>query len=148
MIPECAKWEIWRGAEIEGVSGLGDETLFIRKFDTTPESFAAGGQALIDKMTHKGMCRRVWFCKEFTNWGLLRVIARHFKTVCIEATPKTYDNLPRDFKANFTIYLKLNFLLKEGDHVCVGASFQDEAFCVGTGAKVRPEQYANDVKIR
>ncbi len=81
-------------------------------------------------------------------WQLLREIAKHFRTVCVETTTKAYGNLPRDLLANFTIYLKLDFLMKQGDFVCVGPAYQDEAFRIGTGHKVKPEHYNTDTKIR
>jgi hypothetical protein len=147
--PECASWNIWRGAEVEGTTAVGEETLFIRSLDANvrPEDFENGTE-LVKAMTRNGRIKRVWFCKEFSNWPMIRAISKHFKTSCLEVTPKQYDNLPRDLKAEFTIYLKINFPLKEGDFVCVGPPFMDESFQIGTGKKVKPEDYASDIKIR
>ena len=145
--PECAEWSIWIGKEIEGQSDIGVETLFIRRLNSTAEEFEKLKDDLGPKLTRRGTIKRVWFCKEFQNWPLLRVIAKHFKTVCLEVTPKGYDNLPREFKTDFIIYLKVPFMLKKGDHVCVGAAFQDESFQIGKGNRVSPEQYANDVRV-
>ncbi len=146
--PPCADWSIWVGGEVEGSSDLGATTLFIRALNSTPEEFEQLSKDLVPRLTKKGTITRVWFCKEFQNWPLIRVIAKHFKTVCLEVTPKGYDNLPRDFKTDYTIYLKVPFMLKKGDHICVGAAFQDEAFQIGTGNRVSPEQYLNDVKVK
>lgn len=148
MTPECSKWSIWIGKEVEGSSDIGVETLFIRSLSTTVDEFERQADALIPAMTRRGEITRVWFCKEFTDWKLLRAIAKHFKTVCMEVSIKQYGNLPRDFQTDFTIYLKVNLLMKAGDHICVGPPFQDEAFKIGTGVKVTPQQYSNDRKIR
>ncbi len=145
MNPPCSKWEIWRGEEIEGTASLGESTLFIRKLDASPDDIP---EKLIATMTKDGKVRRVWFCKEFTNWPLLRFLAKHFDKVCLEASTRTYDNVPRDIKMEYTIYFKLNFPLKNGDFICVGPAFSDEAFEIGKGAKVNPEQYLKDTKIK
>ena len=146
--PECAKWKMWVGPEVEGHSELGEQTLFIRDLATTAQQFSAQAEELVPRMTKNGTIRRVWFCKEFVNWPLLREISRHFRTSCLEVTPKTYGNVPRDLMSNCVIYLKItDFFLKPGDHVCVGPNFQDEAFKIGTGAKVSPESYAGDRKL-
>lgn len=146
--PPCADWGIWLGPEVEGTSEIGEQTLFIRKLSCTAEEFRAQQSDLVPSLTRRGVVRRVWFCKEFTSWPLIRLIAPHFKTVCLEVSAKGYDNLPRDFRTSYTIYLKLPFMLKKGDHVCVGADYQDEAFCIGTGAIVSPESYLNDKKVQ
>jgi hypothetical protein len=148
MQPECSQWALWTGKEIEGDKDLGTETLFIRKLDTTAEDFRKAGQTLVDSMTRKGAIKRVWFTKEFKNWALLREIAKHFQTVCLEVSYKEYDHLPQDFKARFTLYVKFPVMMKAGDFICVGPAFQDEAFRIGTGNKVSPEAYVHDKKIK
>lgn len=145
MIPPCAKWEIWSGEEIEGTESLGEKTRFIRKLEVKPQEVT---DEFIQTLTRDGTIKRIWFCKEFTNWDLLRSLAKHFEKVCLEVESRTFDNVPRDIKMECTLYFKLNFILKSGDFVCVGPPYQDEAFKIGEGKKVQPEQYLKDVKVR
>jgi hypothetical protein len=142
MRPECANWKIWTGLEIEGSSEIGETTLFIRELVVTDL------EADYSFMNRGGSIKRIWFCKEFVDWPFLRVLSKHFAIVCIEATPKTYENIPKDIRSNFRIYLKVKQELKPGDFICVGPGFMDEAFQIGTGKKVTPEMYQNDIRIQ
>ncbi len=144
MNPECSKYNIWSGLEIEGHTGLGEETLFIRKLEVKPADLT---EQLLNSFTRNGKRTRVWFCKEFKNWKLLKVLSNHFKTVCLEVEMGTQSMVPRDIYNTVTIYLKVPIMLKPGDHVCVGPAFSDEAFKIGTGKRVNPDDYKNDKKI-
>jgi hypothetical protein len=101
-----------------------------------------------DFLRSRPACRRIWFCKEFTKWAYVREALKYFDVVCVEVG---YDAKlpPADILANTRIYLKVPtaFKLKSGDQVCVGAAYQDEAFEIGTGIKVMPEQYRNDCRL-
>lgn len=144
--PPCAQWSVWIGKEIEGTSCIGQETLFVRALKGVT---ALNAGALKSTLTRNGRIERVWFCKEFSDWDTLRAIAKMFKHVCIEATPKTYETLPSEFRteSKYRIYLKVSMSLKPGDFICVGPAFSDESFEVGTGTKVNPSQYNNDTRI-
>lgn len=146
MIPECSKWQIWIGKEIEGTTALGEETLFIRVLDISA-SDAKKNPNLRDMLTKKGRIKRVWFCAEYHNWPLLREITKFFTTTCLEVTPASLGCIPKDVVDTCIVYFKLNVRLKVGDHICVGPPYQDEAFQIGQGQKVTPEQYAQDIKI-
>jgi hypothetical protein len=147
MRPECASWEMWIGREIEGTSDLGEETLFIRKLDISRNEFKENLE-LPKVLNRNGRIQRVWFCKEIMNWPLIREIIKHFKTSCLEATLGRVPAIPLDLLAQCTIYVKVDVRLKKGDHICIGPSYEDESFCIGTGNKVTPEQYAQDIRIK
>lgn len=131
---------MWIGAECEGSTSLGEKTLFIRR--VTP-AFIQNPVAL----TNGGKIKRVWFCKEFTNYAALRTIAKHFDDVCVEITPKLYENTPPDILDSFHIYMKINYKLKDGDHVSIGSPYREETFKLGTGMKCVPEDYLADIKV-
>lgn len=140
--PPCADWKVWVGCEVEGSSGLGEKTLFIRQLTvanplTTDFSF----------LTKGGTISRVWFCKEFTDWRTLRAIRRLFSETCVEVTPKTIENVPKDIRNECRLYLKVNVSLKKGDYVCVGPPFSDESFEMGTGHSVKETDYLKDQKL-
>lgn len=155
--PPCAEWRIWKGPEVEGTRSVGVSTLFIRSL----QDFSGATPTVDWSFLKKSGCERVWFCKEFYRseptddqgnfiaWGLVRAIGKHFSEICLEVEPKDYCSIPKDIKASATIYLKvLDVELKKGDFICVGPAFADEAFQIGTGAKVTPEVYLNDVRIK
>jgi len=144
MSPPCAEWRIWKGQEIEGTQGIGEWTLFIRSLEDFPN--LAPEDCFIFK--EKSGCTRVWFCKEYTLWPMIRAIGEYFDKVCIEVEPKCYDSIPKDLRRKATIYLKVKTPLKDGDFVCVGPAFSDESFEIGTGAKVTPEAYLKDKRIK
>jgi hypothetical protein len=141
--PPCANWSLWKGPEVEGTNGLGVSTLFIRSL----AKFNVGPEDDLSFLSHKSLCSRVWFCKEFTDWEMIRAISKFFDQVCIEVLPKNFDAVPKDIRESATIYLKVSTPLKNGDFVCVGPAFSDEAFEIGTGAKVNPEKYLGDTQI-
>lgn len=146
MKPPCANWSVWVGPEVEGSSGLGERTLFIRQL---PAEWALTIDSDLKQLRKRSNSTRVWFCKEFLNWPMLEAIAAHYEpgNVCIEVEPNCFESLPRRFRQNYRIYVKLDLPLKPGDHVCVGPAFSDESFEMGHGSKVLPEQYLKDIKI-
>ena len=141
MLPPCANWNCWRGPEVEGTEGLGLPTLFIRRLPGVARHLTD------DQLTLNGSHKRVWFCKEFTDWKLLRRIAKLFESVGVEATPQSYENIPKDIRDKHTIYLKVDVRLKRGDHVCIGPAFHDEIFVTGKGVSMDPQEYLKDIKI-
>ena len=132
MTPACATWGLWVGREIEGNADLGRTTLFVRR--GSPHDVLAA----IDQHD------RVWFCKEWEGWSLVRTAILAHKTVCLEATLDTLAAIPEDVRQAVRVYLKIPVDLKRGDHVCVGPAFADEAFEIGHGRKVAPESYSSD----
>lgn len=145
-LPDCSKWHVWKGPEVEGHSKKGVQTLFIRSLDKFPRISPSDDLSFLRKNSN---CTRVWFCKEFTNWSLLKAIGKHFDEVCIEVEPKCLLAIPQKLRESCRIYLKvvLPVQLKQGDHVCVGLPFADEAFEIGTGASVNPTDYQNDIQV-
>lgn len=146
-LPPCATWDIWCGAEVEGTSGVGEKTLFIRSLRKYPHTSPADDWSFL---ATKSKCTRVWFCKEFTNWPLMHAIARHFPegNVCVEFIPQSFSCLPYKVRKKYRLYMKVDVDgLKPGDQVCVGPPFSDETFEIGTGVRVTPTDYLNDVRI-
>lgn len=145
-LPDCSKWHVWKGPEIEGHSSKGVQTLFIRSLEKFPRIAPTDDLSFLRT---NSKCSRVWFCKEFKNWAMIKAIGKHFDEVCIEVEPKCLLAIPLKLRETCRIYLKviLPAPLKAGDHVCVGLPFADEAFEIGTGATVKPEDYQKDIKI-
>ena len=141
-LPPCAKWGRWLGREVEGTSGVGEWTLFVRDNDALANVHNVSAIMAYNPT-------RIWFCKEYTNYPMIEVALSSglFKEVCVEATEATYKYLPSAVKACARIYLKVPVELKVGDHLCVGPAFNDEAFCIGQGVKVCSADYAADVKV-
>lgn len=135
--PDCAEWNLWLGPEVEGTIGIGVPTLFVRKA-TRDEVFAAARQHGIG---------RVWFCKEWADWETIVQVLSSGRKVCLEVTPETIRLVPVFVMKEACVYLKVDTELKDGDHVCVGPAFADEAFRIGTGAKVEPVDYAGDRRL-
>jgi hypothetical protein len=147
-LPPCASWKIWKGNEVEGTKEIGEPTLFIRSL----EGFVATEDSDFSFLAEKSKCRRVWFCsdficKDFDKWKIVSSIAKHFLSICLEVEPKNLESVPLEFRKKFTIYLKVNAILKKGDVVCVGQPFNDESWEVGTGKKVNPKDYERDTRI-
>ena len=143
--PPCSEWKVWRGKEIEGTTQIGVETLFIRDLPgATVESMTP---EFLAKISRNGQTARVWFCKEFSDWPLARAIIKWFKTACLEVNHRTVDCVPKDLKATCVLYYKVPSQLKRGDFICAGPAFNDEAFAIGTGASVKPENYLADIRI-
>lgn len=150
MTPPCATWKVWLGAEVEGRAERGTRTIFIRELPagllSDPES-----KDWTWLLQHG---RRIWFCHEFTNWLAIRAIWRQLSPkglteIALEVLPKNYTAVPADLRAVARLYLKvvLPEPLKAGDHICVGPAFHDEAFQVGTGVTVSPQDYLQDRKV-
>ena len=146
-LPPCAFWKIWRGQEIEGKQGVGQETLFIREFFPNVKSMDIT-PAILAKMNRNGHTKRVWFCKEFTDWEMIRELAKGFEVVCLEVNHRTFNTVPWDVRRLCVLYYKVKAKgLKRGDHICAGEPFRDEAFVVGEGVKVTTSEYMKDIKI-
>lgn len=136
--PPCSQWSVWIGNEIEGHSDLGEKTLFIRR------DFGGSDFDLLDQVD------RVWFCKEYKDYNVIKAVRALGKKVCVEVVPGGIENaLPDDIHENATLYLKMNVKgLKNGDHICVGKPFEEESFMIGSGTKVTKDQYLADRKIK
>ena len=143
-LPPCREWAIWVGKEVEGTTNVGVTTLFIRSlegFHIDPET------SDLSFFRKKTGASRVWFCREFVDWKLLKRIAKEFDEVCIEVEPKCFENIPLALRDKAIIYLKVDTPLKPGDFVCVGPAFHDESFKIGSGSKVKPQDYLQDKRI-
>lgn len=139
VIPDCAHWRIWSGPEVEGQIDLGKKTLFVRD-----------GFNLTDHEELLLQYQRVWFCKEFVtekNYGRIRYVIDSGRNVCIEVTTEMLETVPEDILESAQLYLKIPVRLKDGDHVCVGYDFVEEAFMMGDGQRTEPSLYNNDVRI-
>lgn len=130
--PECSKWKIWEGVEIEGTTDLGEKTLFVRANDPRP---------------YWDNYNRVWFCKEFIDYSTILEAHDLGKKVCYEVTLQRLPFIPQEVLDKVQVYLKIEANLKIGDHICIGTAFKDQAFMIGEGAKVEPHQYAEDKLI-
>lgn len=139
-VPPCKSWSVWVGPEIEGDVQLGAVTLFIRH--AMPGTLERYITASPWKVT------RVWFCAEFTDWAMVRQAYQRFQgAVCLEVNAQTIERVPKDVRTHTRIYYKLDAGLKEGDFVCAGPAYRDEAFRIGTGHKVSCEQYLADRRL-
>jgi len=131
-LPKCSKWNLWEGKEIEGNTDLGTKTLFVRagNFEKYKKKFS-----------------RIWFCKEYRNFDKIRnVIDTH--QVALEVTLNDISEIPSDVFQRVKIYLKVDATLKNGDEICIGTPFYDEAFLIGSGNSVHGEQYQNDKELK
>lgn len=149
-LPDCANWKLWLGKEIEGDRDVGQLTLFVRDtpWELSGDSHKDFDDLMLSTRHHviRGSVSRIWFCEQFRNYEIMReAISRGFK-VCVELTLRNMVLQP-DILDKATIYVKLPLQLKEGDFVCIGRPYRDEAFRIGTGTKVTPEQYAEDIFI-
>ncbi len=81
---------------------------------------------------------------------MLRGIAKYFDSVCVEVEPKAALGIPADIRRTARIYYKVVLVEppKNGDMVCIGLPFHDEAFEIGKGVKVKPEDYRRDLKVK
>jgi hypothetical protein len=134
--PPCSKWKLWFGKEIEGYEDVGQKTIFVR--DASYED--------IMTVVKETKATRIWFCKEYRDWKTIRRIEREnpqFK-FCVEANQKTVNDIPSNVVSIVRVYFKLDLILPAGSVLCVGAAFNDEAFVLGKGRKVVPDQYGND----
>lgn len=149
--PACSKWNMWLGKEIEGTSDIGVRTLFVRK--------ATNDEVLNRPFLGSDDLKRVWLCKEFlalrnTKLALfLKKLEKKGVTIAAEVTDSLVSVLSksdlRAIRRHCTVYYKtaLTFPLTNKDFICAGSPYSDEAFAVGSGAKVAPKQYAADIRI-
>ena len=140
MKPECSEWSVWKGPEIEGQTEIGVKTLFVR------DNFSPMN-SLEDRLILKEF-DRVWFCEEFKDEVTIGYCFGLGKKLCMEVSLDKYPELSEEVKNNVQLYIKVPIDLKEDDHICVGQPYKDEAFAVGKGNKVKPEQYDVDIRIK
>jgi hypothetical protein len=132
----CSQWALWYGREIEGSQDRGQYTLFVRRLEPP--------HTLRD---FKDRFSRIWFCAEYRNWTMIRLATECFKDVCVEV--KYGEQIPQDIFRKVRVYLKIpdQIGLKRGDQLCFGSAYCDEAFEIGKGIKVSPEEYMQDIRI-
>jgi hypothetical protein len=133
--PPCAEWSIWEGPEVEGESNapdLGARTLFVRR---------ATADVLLPLFA---LYNRVWFCVEFEDWDVVYVALNKGLKVCVEVDACTWPDMPDNIKQQAKIYYKVRAELKEGDVVSAGASFSEEHWAVGSGARNVVQDYTKD----
>ena len=163
--PECGKWKVWLGREIEGTTDLGEWTLFVREIPLGETFKSLWQKALIAlPYANRGeiVGKRIWFCEEFFHqpirWGFIyEALEAGFTKVCLcfvfPFHSPALDWFIRSSpfpKESVQTYLKLSSdlkFLKPGDHICIGDKFADESFCIGQGKKVTPADYRNDIRI-
>lgn len=158
--PECSNWNVWVGKEIEGETSRGQMTLFVRELPSAHNFKTLRSKALAAyPVEDRGMpLRRIWFCEEFIatcpNWNFIEcAVEAGFTEPCVCVTypfpSPSVSWFVRTLAGKAAVYLKLSDLnfLSAGDHVCIGKKFADEAFALGQGRKVVPEDYRNDIRI-
>jgi len=145
--PECSTWKMWTGKEIEGTTDIGEDTLFIR---------SASNFAIKEILTRSPHIKRIWFCDEYVRHLRFKHVVYKFLNellddskykICLEVSESSLTYLNSRLYEKAQLYLKVPSVLKEGDFVCVGKPFEDEAFEIGKGAKVIPQDYSKDIKI-
>ena len=132
---------MWMGREVEGVSNLGEMTLFAR-----------GGDIWKALDQHKDITR-VWLCKEYlakhdieaTLRLLQRLVYKDYRTAL--EVPYEAHGVYQRLYAFAVVYVKLELPLRLGDHICVGYPFRDESFEIGRGNIVTPDSYKADIPI-
>ena len=107
---------------IDGYIGVGMPTILISHLN---------GRALADILEESPWIERVLFCKEFTDWEVVRSAFPLFDHVCIEAVlGRSY---PADIVEKAEFHWSINVpLAKPGDYIRVG----NEAFIVGEGNQI------------
>lgn len=115
-LPDCSKWKVWKGLEIEGETSLGVETLFVRNLFSykNPED-----------MELLKTFKRVWFTREYTDDVTIEAAIEFGLEVALEVNYEDYDKLSDKIKKAAKIYLVLPFNLPEGTHIKCGHSFQE-----------------------
>ena len=149
QFPPCSKWKIWMGQEVEGTTQVDELTLFIRELPVTKGNAAERFSSLVAlKRLHGINFKRIWFCKEFADHEVMRMICQFYQdaTKCVEMD-QFYSVLPPDLRARVTVYWKQPLNLRPGDFICVGRPFNDESFEIGTGARVVPDMYLKDEQV-
>lgn len=144
MKPKCADWNLWIGNEIEGDYDIGHLTLFVREATMTE----------IEKAIANHDITRVWFCKEYIKNHMHSagsLCGRHHKVKFVAEV--TYDMLnivTKRIRRNAVFYLKLPELvrLQNDDYICVGLPYEDEALRLGSGNRVKPEDYEEDIWLK
>jgi hypothetical protein len=153
-LPSCEHWQIWVGHEVEGETERGSLTLFIRKNLTQKDLDVFFAQYLEMCRRENQRFTRIWFTKEFLTWQVFRYAKTIADIVCLEVEiieyfpqQKVGRKLPLNLFHGVQLYVKIPLQLRRGDHVCIGYAFEDEAFLVGSGRKVSPRDYRDDVKL-
>lgn len=139
--PDCSKWNVWEGKEIEGFTDVNKRTLFVRH----------ASRYRIQELVVKGNYTRLWFCDEYNDLeeSWIRDLSDLCPQIIFGVTYEKYLTLPSYIKKEFQIYLQLNNLtdLKENDHIKLGPLYHEESFLIGMGAKAVPQLYTQDIKI-
>ena len=147
--PPCSRWSLWAGYECEGVDSRGQETLFVRSL--TNQQYL---QYVVPRQSNLG---RIWFCKEFRDFSLIRRFIREAHVTvefCAEVTlqeaAKLRCGFPKDCYSRLSLYLKVPVhpkSLRPTDTVMVGPAFADTAFRISDGIQTDRHEYVNDTRI-
>lgn len=140
--PPCNDWGIWEGLEIEGTVDRNEKTLFVRRGD--PRKYFKN-------------YKRIWFTKEFRGpkaEAIMIEALQQKKNVAIETDFNELTILEHNESPLTIIFSESRLypkysttILKKGDQVCIGQRFKDEAFEIGKGQAVEPNQYLEDKRI-
>lgn len=167
--PPCAEFKVWVGLEIEGSTGLGSPTVFVRSMDGYPESLVINPVELSDYLDEhaqrfyhdhvihlrKGLVPRIWFCKEFRDWGFIESCVESYETVCIEFTAEEYirgAEPPTAYLRERTRpYIKLgkpsSYFVRRGSHFFFGERFSEESCMLKGKEDVAPKNYEADIPV-
>lgn len=163
-LPECSKWKVWHGKEIEGSEQIGVTTIFLRHIDRNKLD-----QPLLTKIS-KVDYGRIWICQnlvyEMTHgalsdgkYPLLGKILKPGITVVAEITPYLLWRLDNNglFGSCLQKIPGLQFFLKiipkedgispQLRHISYGVPYSDVTFSIRAKevTEVKPSQYGKDV---
>ena len=147
MIPDCSKWSVWSGPEIEGEGNdLRVPTLFVRR-GWRPHAFKEDADLL---KGHKA----VWFCMDFIRIerDALEVIEWAYMNadrVSIEVGVDTWFKYPQTLRNRCRLYFVAPPSLKQSDYVKVGPDYFQTCLRVGSQKPtVKPIDYGQDVIVK
>jgi len=140
--PDCSKWNIWEGLEIEGFTDINEKTLFIRN------------ASIEDILKYSKNYNRIWFCAEYLidNFCIYKnffIELNKTKKVVIAIKSEDYKKYPKYLLDEFQLYIQFNdFNLKDKDHIKFGVLYEEESFMIGLGKKAKKSLYLQDKFIK
>ena len=146
--PECSKWDIWYGKEVEGHTDIGEYTLFVRRGDFMP---------YIEKLPEG--TNRIWFCKEYlfkcvfhNDFRALLWAIEFFHVTCLDVPVELLRQLPRNITLQCRLYVRLGDVsLGLGDQISWGKAYNEKYIAVGEDTPIAtntPETYEEDIRLQ